>query len=85
MDYHHLDGFPTESFDGVYTMETLVHATDPQRVLGEFFRVLKPGGSIALYEYDHPDIDAAHKKNERLVSRMEQINRVASIPSNVMF
>ncbi|KAK9342993.1 S-adenosyl-L-methionine-dependent methyltransferase [Lipomyces starkeyi] len=44
MDYHHLDGFAKESFDGVYTMETFVHATDPEAAAREFFRVLKPGG-----------------------------------------
>ncbi|KAL8748417.1 MAG: hypothetical protein Q9184_007316 [Pyrenodesmia sp. 2 TL-2023] len=49
-DYHHLDWLPDMSLDGVYTMETFVHATDPQQ---EFFRVLKPGGSIAMHEYWH--------------------------------
>ncbi|KAI0458299.1 S-adenosyl-L-methionine-dependent methyltransferase [Xylaria acuta] len=53
MDYHHLDGLDVESFDGVYTMETLVHATDPEKVLRGFFRVLKPGGRIAMHEYDN--------------------------------
>ncbi|KAL9100500.1 MAG: hypothetical protein Q9187_009356, partial [Circinaria calcarea] len=31
MDYHHLDGLADTTFDGVYTMETLVHATDPEK------------------------------------------------------
>lgn len=49
-DYHKLD-FPDESFHGVYTMETLVHASDPARVLSEFLRVLKPGGRLVMFEY----------------------------------
>ncbi|KAI1112546.1 S-adenosyl-L-methionine-dependent methyltransferase [Nemania sp. NC0429] len=53
MDYHHLEGLADESFDAVYTMETFVHATDPEGVLRGFFRVLKPGGRIAMHEYDH--------------------------------
>lgn len=53
MDYHHLETLDGESFDGVYTMETLVHATDPEKVLAGFFRVLKPGGRIAMHEYDN--------------------------------
>ncbi|KAI1757496.1 S-adenosyl-L-methionine-dependent methyltransferase [Xylaria castorea] len=53
MDYHHLDGLGAESFEGVYTMETLVHATDPEKVLRGFFRVLKPGGRMAMHEYDN--------------------------------
>lgn len=28
-DYHHLNAFADSSFDGAYTMETFVHATDP--------------------------------------------------------
>ncbi|KAI0430886.1 S-adenosyl-L-methionine-dependent methyltransferase [Xylaria sp. FL1042] len=53
MDYHHLDAFQDASFDAVYTMETFVHATDPERVLAGFFRVLKPGGRLAMHEYDN--------------------------------
>ncbi|KAI4130988.1 MAG: hypothetical protein LQ347_003166 [Umbilicaria vellea] len=82
MDYHHLDGLADGSFDGVYTMETLVHATDPEKALGEFFRVIKPGGSIALYEYDQPVSDAASKGMPKdLMKSMEQINRRASMPA----
>lgn len=86
MDYHHLDEFPDESFNGVYTMETLVHATDPEAALGEFFRVLKPGGSIALYEYDHPKRDALPKDVPNdLLRSLEQVNRRAAMPANESF
>jgi sterol 24-C-methyltransferase len=50
MDYTRL-AFPNAAFDGVYTMETLVHAPDPHRALREFYRVLRPGGRLALCEY----------------------------------
>ncbi|KAJ2999264.1 hypothetical protein NUW58_g55 [Xylaria curta] len=53
MDYHHLDALDDCAFDAVYTMETLVHATDPAQVLRGFFRVLKPGGRVAMHEYDN--------------------------------
>ncbi|KAL8904353.1 MAG: hypothetical protein Q9207_003332 [Kuettlingeria erythrocarpa] len=53
-DYHDLP-FDSQSLDGVYTMETLVHAFEPTRVLSESFRVLKPGGHIVFHEYDHLD------------------------------
>ncbi len=83
MDYHHLDGLPDRSYDGVYTMETLVHATNPEKALGEFFRVLRPGGSIALFEYDHPDVDRASKDIPRdLVESVERVNRISSMPAN---
>ncbi|EFW21049.1 hypothetical protein D8B26_002687 [Coccidioides posadasii str. Silveira] len=81
-DYHHLDSFSDSSFDGVYTMETFVHATDPAAALAGFFRVLKPGGSIALYEYDHAkSLDAA----EEMVKMFDQVNTHAAMPSNALF
>ncbi|KAK9491183.1 S-adenosyl-L-methionine-dependent methyltransferase [Lipomyces doorenjongii] len=77
MDYHHLDGLADESFDGVYTMETFVHATDPEGVAKEFFRVLKPGGSIVLHEYDHADLTAT----PNIKVSMEEVNLIAAMPA----
>lgn len=82
LDYQYLDPFADESFDGVFTMETFVHATEPERALAEFFRVLKPGGRIALYEYDH------HMPNdlpEHLRTSWERINEYAAMPTNARF
>ena len=86
MDYQHLDGFADASFDGVYTMETLVHAMYPEKAVAEFFRVIKPGGSLALYEYDHPDFfDASKDIPGDLRDSMIQVNARASMPANVVF
>lgn len=86
MDYQHLDDLADASFDGVYTMETLVHAMHPEKALVEFFRVMKPGGSLSLYEYDHPDFFAASKDiPEDLKKSMKQVNTRASMPANVVF
>jgi sterol 24-C-methyltransferase len=79
MDYHHLN-FGDSSFDGVYTIETFVHATDPRQVLDGFFRVLKPGGSLSLYEYDHTDPSTAPR---HLRISMGQVNKYAAMPTNV--
>lgn len=49
-DYHDLD-FPDGQFDGAYTMETLVHSARPRRVLAELYRVLRPGGTLVMFEY----------------------------------
>ena len=84
MDYQHLDGLADASFDGVYTMETLVHAMYPEQALAEFFRVIKPGGSLALYEYDHPDFFTKDIP-EDLRTSMIQVNTRASMPANVVF
>ena len=50
-NYQHLD-FESTSFDGVYTMETLVHSDDADQAIQEFYRVLKPGGVLVLHEYE---------------------------------
>jgi sterol 24-C-methyltransferase len=46
--------FADHSFDGAYTMETLVHAFDHRQALLELRRVLRPGGTLALFEYSVP-------------------------------
>lgn len=81
-DYHHLEDFPSHSLDGIYTMETLVHSTDPLNVLQQFNRILKPGGRIALHEYDHKDLDKAPKK---LADAMRKVNQYAAMPANASF
>mmetsp|Transcript_36124 Transcript_36124/g.112856 ORF Transcript_36124/g.112856 Transcript_36124/m.112856 type:complete len:415 (-) Transcript_36124:187-1431(-) len=39
------------SFDGVYAIEATCHAPDRRKVYSEVFRVLKPGGYFACYEW----------------------------------
>jgi 2-polyprenyl-3-methyl-5-hydroxy-6-metoxy-1,4-benzoquinol methylase len=51
-DYHDLADFSNGSFDGVYTMETFVHADDPLKVLQNFYRLLRPGGVLVHNEAD---------------------------------
>lgn len=91
MDYHDLGAFEDASFDGVYTAETLVHAHDPERVLKEFLRVLKPGGSLALWEYEHADVAKARvaladdPRTEELIDAMSQINKATFMPGNESF
>ena len=51
-DYHDLSKFSDASFDGIYTMETFVHADDPIKVLSNFHRLLKPNGVVVLHEAD---------------------------------
>ncbi|WP_425506618.1 class I SAM-dependent methyltransferase [Streptomyces rectiverticillatus] len=49
-NYHALP-FADASFEGVYTMESFVHSSDPLQGLAEFFRVLRPGGRLVMSEY----------------------------------
>jgi sterol 24-C-methyltransferase len=81
-DYHQLEEFAGCSFDGIYTMETFVHSTDPLKALRHFHRLLKPGGRIALYEYDHEEIDKVPKE---LVDAIIKVNRYAAMPAGASF
>lgn len=50
MDYS-TTSFSDNYFDAIYTTETLSHSPDINKTLKEFFRILKPGGKIAFFEY----------------------------------
>lgn len=77
-DYHNLSNIKEGSLDGIYTMETFVHATDPEAVLAGFYRLLKPGGRLVQFEYDH-DLPSA---NADLVNSMRKINEFSAMPTN---
>lgn len=47
-DAHHLP-FADASFDAVVSFNTFEHLYDPERGASEIFRVLKPGGRLALH------------------------------------
>ncbi|KAK4450369.1 S-adenosyl-L-methionine-dependent methyltransferase [Podospora aff. communis PSN243] len=79
MDYHHLESFADQSLDGIYTMETFVHATDPESVLAGFHRILRPGGRVALFEYDH---ELVENSPEDMALSMRKINKYAAMPTN---
>ncbi|KAJ5773633.1 hypothetical protein N7457_008529 [Penicillium paradoxum] len=79
-DYHRLEEFETDSLDGIYTMETLVHATDVKSVLEGFHRVLKPGGSLVLFEYAH--FTSNDSESTKL---FDQVNVYAAMPANAKF
>lgn len=42
---------PDASFDAAYAIEATCHAPDRAEVFGEAFRLLKPGGCLASYEW----------------------------------
>jgi ubiquinone/menaquinone biosynthesis C-methylase UbiE len=48
-DAHDLP-FRDETFDGIRADRTMLHLAEPERALGEFRRVLMPGGRVAILE-----------------------------------
>lgn len=79
MDYHHLESLAEQSLDGIYTMETFVHATDPETALAGFRRLLRPGGRVVLFEYDHELVTESMPKE--LVTNFRQINQYGACPT----
>ena len=77
-DYHKLENFDDADFDGIYTMETLVHSTEPRKVLCEFLRLLKPGGCLVMHEYDHVRIEKAPKS---FANEAKIINSIVGMPA----
>ena len=77
-DYNDLSAFDDGDFDGVYTMETLVHSSTPRDALKEFWRILKPGGRVVMHEYDHHPIQQAPKD---LAQELKVINRIVGMPA----
>ncbi|MGH7195351.1 MAG: class I SAM-dependent methyltransferase [Candidatus Saccharimonadales bacterium] len=73
--------FSDNSFDGVYTMETLVHAPDYRQALAELYRVLRPGGKLALFEYSITPEAGLSKIDKSALERIRQVNKVASMPA----
>lgn len=50
MDYSNTN-FEDNKFDAVYAIESFVHSPDADATLKEFFRILKPGGILAIFDY----------------------------------
>ncbi|TLD17442.1 uncharacterized protein PgNI_00028 [Pyricularia grisea] len=80
MDYHHIETIPSASHDRLYTIETFLHSTDPEAVLAGVYRVLKPGGRIALFEYKH-DLDDPDAPPGSLASDLKEVNKWAAMPT----
>lgn len=65
-------------FDGIYTIETLVHADEPDRVLSGFRKQLRPGGRLALFEYS---MAAKELLPKPALKAFGLINSVAAMPA----
>lgn len=78
-DYTKLD-FPTKTFEGVYTMETLVHVPDYKKALREFYRVLKPNGKLVLFEYSMASRKKFTPKQLEIADMVNEESGMHSLP-----
>ena len=77
MDYSNME-FENNTFDAIYTIETLCHSTDIKKTLKEFYRVLRKGGRIGLFEYRVADDD---KFSNYEISLINKIMDATAAPS----
>lgn len=78
-NYHHLENFHDAEFDGVYTMESLVHSTQPREVLREFLRLLKPGGCLVMHEYDQVKDEQAPTES-KIAKEAKLLHKSTGVP-----
>ena len=73
-DAHSLD-FSPATFDAVIAHTLISHVTEPTAVLREMARVVRPGGTVAIFDgdyasltYAYPDHDFGHRMDVALAS-----------------
>lgn len=69
-DAQELD-FDTGSFDACRTERMLMHVPDEQRAFAEMVRVTRPGGRVAVFDFDCDTliVDSPHKDTTRAITR----------------
>ena len=82
MDYQHLESMRDSSHDGVYTLQAMGHATDPEAAMASFFRILKPGGRIALIEVERRRDPDAEIPRDELSEHLKLVNEYTVMPTN---
>ena len=75
--------FPDASFDAAYAIEATCHAPKLEEVYAEAFRVLKPGGRFAVFEWVTTDkFDPANKEHVACVAGINKGNGLPEMRSS---
>jgi ubiquinone/menaquinone biosynthesis C-methylase UbiE len=56
--------YPDDTFDCACAARVLLHAQDPQAILGEMRRVVKPGGRVMVMDWDFETVVVDHPNRE---------------------
>jgi 2-polyprenyl-3-methyl-5-hydroxy-6-metoxy-1,4-benzoquinol methylase len=60
LDLNDADALPAASFDAVVAAEVIEHLENPRQVAREWFRILKPGGTLILSTPNNESIRSLH-------------------------
>jgi len=78
MNYQNMS-FQTNYFDAIFTLETLSHASNLNKALKEIYRVLKPGGKIAFFEYTMAQESKIPDYQETIVKKVAHASAMDSL------
>lgn len=56
--------FRDASFNGVFAARLLLHVSDPQAVLKELVRIVRPGGRVVVMDWDYDTVALDHSDRE---------------------
>jgi ubiquinone/menaquinone biosynthesis C-methylase UbiE len=73
--------FEDARFDGVVTRLAVHHFADPQRALGEMFRVLRPGGAAVVVDVVSSE-NAEESKLQNAIERLRDPSHVRMLPAS---
>jgi tocopherol O-methyltransferase len=78
-------GFPDESFDAVWAVESLMHIPDRPAFFAEMFRLLRPGGTLAIATWSQRDgeLSAEDEKVVKLVLKHQVMPSFSSLEDHV--
>lgn len=62
-DAHRLD-FPSATFDVVIAHTLISHVTEPAKVLAEMARVVRPGGTVVIFDGDYSSLTYAYPDHD---------------------
>lgn len=68
-------GLPDAHFDVVVLHTVLCHVPEPERAIAEAFRILRPGGTLAVFDGDYDTVTVATCKNDPLHSLVQWFAR----------
>ena len=73
--------FRDAQFDGVVTRLAVHHFAEPQRALGEMFRVLRPGGTAVIVDVVSSE-DARESRLQNAIERLRDPSHVRMLPAS---